>query len=226
MQARKVAPFAVAAVILGAAAVAMSRGDHPSGSEATERAAPSAAEVVSRREPDPAAVRPSSGPAGPVASHAVMGTENAEAPGLTWTVPDDWDTVRNPNGMRLATYHVRGAPPGDGAIDISVARAGGSPDANVERWLGQFDADPTLRRNDTQVHGLPVTLVDIHGNYRGGGMMPGAPPNPHPSWTLLAAIVSPPTGAPYFFKLLGPTDAVQSARSAFSALVESLNPTP
>jgi hypothetical protein len=119
---------------------------------------------------------------------------------------------------------VRGAASAEDAVDISVARAGGSMDSNVARWQGQFDGDPALRRNDTSIQGLPVTLVDIRGTYRGGGMMPAAEPETHPGWTLLAAIVAPPAGAPYFFKVLGPSSAVDKARSAFGALVQSLKP--
>lgn len=227
MQARQVVPFALAAVIFGVAALAMTHGDRSTAvSQSTpELNAPSGTELA-HREPDPSRVQPAPGPAGPLASHAVMGTENSEPPGVNWTVPAEWEAVRNPNGMRLATYRVRDTATNDNAVDISVARAGGSPEANINRWLGQFDADPTVRRNDTTVSGLSVTLIDIHGTYRGGGMMPGAPPNPRPGWTLLAAIVSPSAGAPYFFKVLGPTDGVKKARQAFTALVESLEPSP
>jgi hypothetical protein len=227
MQARQVVPFALAAVIFGVAAVAMTQGDRrPPDAQSTPELNGPSGSALARREPDPSRAAPAPGPAGPLASHAVMGSENTEPPGVAWTVPAEWEAVPNPNGMRLATYRVRGTATNDGVVDISVARAGGSPDANIDRWLGQFDADPTVRRNDTTISDLSVTLVDIHGTYRGGGMMPGAPPNPRPGWTLLAAIVSPSAGSPYFFKVLGPTDAVQKARQAFTALVESLQPDP
>ncbi|HXX69458.1 MAG TPA: hypothetical protein VEK07_19905 [Polyangiaceae bacterium] len=229
MQARKIIPFAVAAVILGAAGFAMSRSDRPAmapESVQQERSAQTGSAPAAPREPNPSTVQGATPPAGPAASRAVMGSENGEPPGVSWSIPDAWEPVRNPNGMRLATYRVRNTATGEESVDISVARAGGSPDANIERWLGQFDANPTVRRNDKTLNGLSVTLVDIGGTYRGGGMMPGAPTNPRPDWVLLAAIVSPSTGAPYFFKVLGPKDAVQKARPAFGALIASLAPSP
>lgn len=225
MRARTVAPFAVVAVILGAAAIAMSRSDRAAGSGPTEGASAHALSgPASHHEPDPSTAQAAPAHAAPLASSAVMGSENAETPGITWTAPADWEAVRNPNGMRLATYRVRGTATGEASVDISVARAGGSSDANIERWLGQFEADPTVRRSDTNISGLPVTLVDIRGTYRGGGMMPGPPPEPRPGWTLLAAIVATPAGAPYFFKVLGPASAVNQQREAFGALVQSFKP--
>lgn len=219
MNVRNVVPFAVVGVALVAAALALYRRDTQAAPELREPAASPVTGAASTREPA------ASQPAGPLASHAIMGSENAEAPSVTWTVPDSWEAARNPNGMRVATYRVRGDGSADDAVDISVARAGGSNDANIARWQEQFDADPATRRTDASIQGLAVTLVDIRGTYRGGGMMPGAPPESHPGWTMLAAIVAPPAGAAYFFKVLGPSSAVDKTRSAFGALVQSLKPT-
>jgi hypothetical protein len=225
MNARKVVPVAVVGVGLVAAALAMVRADHSAAPESPqEPMAPNGTAAAPRRDPAPSMGQGAPAPAASLASHAVMGSENAEAPSVTWTVPESWEPVRNPNGMRVATYRVRGAESADDTVDISVARAGGSMDANIARWQGQFEVDPTIRRSDTNIQGLPVTLVDIRGTYRGGGMMPGASPESHPGWTMLAAIVAPPAGAAYFFKVLGPSRAVDRARSAFGALVESLKP--
>lgn len=227
MNSRKAVPFAVVGVALVAGAFALCRGDHPAASESPrEPIVPNATAAESSGAP----VRPrgqgAPAPAGPLASRAIMGSENGEIPSIAWTVPEDWEPVRSPNNMRVATYRVRGGASTDDPVDISVARAGGSNDANIARWQGQFDGDPTVRRNETSLQGLTVTLVDIHGTYRGGGMMPGAPPEPRPGWTMLSAIVAPPAGAAYFFKVLGPSSAVDKQRPAFSTLVESLRPRP
>jgi hypothetical protein len=139
--------------------------------------------------------------------------DNQQAPSLTWTVPKGWQTEGNPNPMRLATYKV-----GDGA-ELSVARAGGTIDANVKRWTGQFDGTPKVARTTRQVHGLSATVVRIDGSFQGGGM--GAAPEKHDGWSMLAAIVES-TGSPYFFKLLGPSAQVDQARASFDSLLESV----
>jgi hypothetical protein len=144
--------------------------------------------------------------------------DNQEAPSIKWTAPDGWTPQPNPSPMRLATYRV-----GDGA-ELSVVRAGGSTEANVKRWQGQFEGDPKVSRADKKVNGLAVTVVRIDGTFVGGGMM-GGPTERHDSWSMLAAIVEAP-GSPYFFKLVGPSGQLDQARKGFDALVASLTPRP
>jgi hypothetical protein len=78
-----------------------------------------------------------------------MGQAGAQAPApgvpeapntsLAWEAPVRWQLVPNASPMRLATYRVPRAP-GDGVdAELSVTQAGGSVEANAERWIGQFD---------------------------------------------------------------------------------------
>jgi hypothetical protein len=141
--------------------------------------------------------------------------ENQEPAAITWTTPAAWQSAPNPNPMRLATYKV-----GAGS-EMTVARAGGSVDANVQRWTTQFDGAPAADRSEKQVNGLKVTVVRIAGTFLGGGMTNA--PEKHDGWAMQAAIVES-SGPPYFFKLLGPADQVSAARPAFDALIASLAP--
>jgi hypothetical protein len=125
----------------------------------------------------------------------------------------------NTSAMRLATYRIDATQGGD-PVDVSVSRAGGTPDANVQRWMAQFD-DPHETQANKHVSGMDIALIEVTGTYRGGGMMAGQATTPHPDWTLLAAIAPVPTGASYFFRLLGPSSEVRRARPAFDALVDS-----
>ena len=45
----------------------------------------------------------------------------------------------NTSSMRLATYHVPAAKGDADETDVSVVRAGGTTDANIDRWVRQFD---------------------------------------------------------------------------------------
>ena len=101
---------------------------------------------------------------------------------------------------------------------MSVARAGGTPEANIQRWLAQFDSAGKDTRTEKTVRGLHATIVEVGGTYAGMGGMGGAS---HPGWELLGAIVE--TGASsYFFKMLGPAAAVKAAHASFDALLASL----
>ena len=139
-----------------------------------------------------------------------------EPASITWQAPAEWKVRPNTNAMRIATYGV-----GD-AGELTVTRAGGSTDANIDRWVGQFDGSPRSERKERTVHGMKVTVVHIAGTFvGGGGMTPGASAEPRPGWTMLAAIVES-GGTPYFFKLLGPSDQVDHARPAFDRMLDGL----
>jgi hypothetical protein len=120
--------------------------------------------------------------------------------------------------MRIATYRIPRAPGDSEDGELTVTRAGGTTEANLQRWLGQFDGSSTNARAERTVQGLRVTVVSVRGTYLGGGMMQSAPSSPQPSWGLLGAIIETP-GSPYFFKMLGPVSTVGATRASFDAMI-------
>src|SRR5277367_3602833 len=94
--------------------------------------------------------------------------------GLKWTPPADWKSS-GCTSMRAATYPV--APvPGDSdgaacAVYFFGIGQGGSVQANIDRWEGQFknaSGQPASAKvTKITVHGLPVTTIDVSGEYSG-----------------------------------------------------------
>jgi hypothetical protein len=146
-----------------------------------------------------------------------------DAATITWKTPSTWSSMPNPSSMRLATFRVPRASGATEDADLAVTRAGGSTDANITRWIGQFSDHDKETRTEKTVHGLKVTVVEVSGTYLAGGGMMGGPSTPKTGWTLLAAIVEAP-GTPYFFKLTGPSASVKGAQAAFGAMVDSITP--
>lgn len=213
---RRFAPFLVFGVLLAAAALAFVRG------ERTPVPEPAPREIA---EPPPAELPQPPPTTAAAPSRAPMGAENQENAALTWTPPPSWQQVPNPNPMRIATYRVGSAGATDAAAEVSVSRAGGTPEANMQRWVGQFQEATTPKRMQKKPHGVNVTIIEVSGTYGAGAMpMPGMPSTPHPGYTLVGAIAEPQSGSPYFFKLVGPSAVVSQARASFDALVDSLTP--
>lgn len=155
--------------------------------------------------------------AGPIGNPNGATAENATS--LAWKVPPRWQVVPNTSSMRIATYRVPRAA-GDAAdADVSVTQAGGAISANVDRWIGQFDADGQKKAKQTtrKVAGFDVTVVEVEGTF-GGGMGAGGAEK---GWALLGAIVATP-GMPHFFKITGPAHTVTSAKAELDALLASL----
>lgn len=144
-----------------------------------------------------------------------------DAPTLAWKVPAEWTTVPNTSSMRLATYHVPAAKGDADETEVTVVRAGGTTNANIDRWIHQFDEAGKDERTEKTVGGFKITIVEVSGRYLGGAIMPSADSEPHEGWSLLGAVVETST-SPYFFKMTGPTATVKTARDAFIKLLDGV----
>ena len=183
----------------------------------TEEPAPApaaSATATTPASPPPVAAAPGAASAG-----GGVGTTGAAAGELQWTAPERFQPAPNPSPMRKATYRVPGASTAEDA-ELSVSQAGGSVDANITRWVGQFEGgDKTLVRKERTVGDLKVTIVDVKGTFESG--MPGmGGGEPKKGWALRGAIVE--TDPPHFFKLTGPAKTVAAATADFDKLIDSL----
>jgi hypothetical protein len=150
------------------------------------------------------------------------GSGSGEA-GLAWAVPGGWVEEPPANAMRKAQYRV-----GDDALCVVYyfgPGEGGDAQANALRWADQFDqpdggpSREAMLFERIEVAEIPVTLVEVTGNYREGGM--GGPPTTNPGFMLLGAIAEGPD-ANWFFKFTGPESTVNGQKPAFRAMIESL----
>jgi hypothetical protein len=208
-------PYFAAAAVLGAASWALVRKPEPPAEPmAAAPAEPPRSEPANEsflppdHPPIPAGMQGAAAPGGPT-------TAGDGAPAIVWKVPQGWQTAMNPSPMRIATYRPTAA------VDVSVSRAGGATDANIDRWVHQFEGASPPKRTDTTVAGLAVHVVEVSGTYAAGGMMMGSAPEPHPGYSLVGAIVET-DGPHYFFKMVGPSADVASARPGFDALIHSI----
>lgn len=154
----------------------------------------------------------------------------ADAGGVQYDAPAGW--VSEPKPMRTANYRIPAAPgdsqDGEMAVYYFGPGQGGSVEANVRRWLGQFvnpDGTPlapsAADRSDQEVNGLNVTVLDVRGTYlfKPFPMAPRA--TPMPGYRMLAAIVQGPD-APVFFKLTAAAKTAAQAEAAFRQVIASL----
>lgn len=150
--------------------------------------------------------------------------------GIKWTAPASWKSEAD-RPMRLATYTIAAAtgdPEGGECIVSYFGQGqGGSTEANLDRWSGQFlQADGKPSKNakieKKTVHGLKVSTIDVAGTYTGMGG-PRAQGAPKAGYRLLGAVVEGPQGT-VFFKFTGPAKTVAQNQSQFDKLIASLNP--
>jgi hypothetical protein len=153
------------------------------------------------------------------------------AGGINWKAPTSWKAQAQ-RPMRAATYTVPKAAgdPEDGecAVFYFGPGQGGGVDANIKRWIGQFDApaggpaDKLAKTSKSTVNGLPVTRIDLTGTYKpsAGPMMQAS--GSKPGYRLLGAIVEGPEGG-VFFKFTGPAKTVAAQQAVFETLLKSVS---
>ena len=154
--------------------------------------------------------------------------------GLTYTAPPGWKPVATSSAMRVAQFSVpRSAGDAQDAelVLYYFGGAGGTVEANIERWVGQMqqpDGRPSsavMKRQSRTVNGMKVTLVDVPGTYV-AEMTPGSPQRHNsPNFHLRAAVIETSNG-PYFIKLTGPAKTVAAAEKSFEAFLTSVKFTP
>lgn len=186
--------------------------------EAAKQAAPAPAA-------DPHAGLPTNPQPGAAAA-APAPTGPASAGGLTWEAPAPLVRRAPKSSMRVAEYGIEGSPESELTVFYFGADQGGTVEANMTRWIGQFSqsdgSETKAKRSEKKYNDIEVSLVEAKGVYSGGMAMPGAPaPQAQTDAMLLGAIAKGPQGA-VFFKLVGPREKLEGARGAFEGLLKSL----
>lgn len=143
--------------------------------------------------------------------------------------PEGWKRVQPKSGIVETEFEI----PSEGDLAagrMTVMGAGGTVQANVDRWIGQFaqpDGSPTKDKTSTKelkLAGCAVTMVDIPGTYKDmpGGPFAGGKTVERPDYRMLAAIIETPEGGNYFLKFYGPAATVAKYADGFKAMIEGL----
>lgn len=152
------------------------------------------------------------------------------AAGVAWTRPDRW-TSEGARPMRAATYRVPAAKgdaeDGECTVFYFGPGQGGTVEANLKRWIGQFEqpggksSEEAAKTAKQTINGLNVTTVDLSGTYlaSAGPMFPVK--EKKAGYRLLGAIVEAPEGG-LFFKFTGPGKTVAGGAAAFQAMLKSV----
>jgi hypothetical protein len=158
---------------------------------------------------------PSTDPAAAVQEDGKLALEQ-----LVLTVPEGWQRKEVSSNFLLAEYTLP-KPEGEEADGrLTVSMAGGSVEANLERWRDQFGGKPERATEDKkQVGELEITIVDYTGEFndqRG----PFAPPTKRANYRMLAAVI-PVEGQLHFIKATGPQATIAAHAERFHQFVES-----
>lgn len=142
---------------------------------------------------------------------------------FTFNRPANWEWVQVNSSMRKAQFKIQDAAKRETAEVVFFyfgEGGGGSTQANVDRWLGQF-AEPKEKLNSrieaVNVGGHKVTYVQAEGTYQSG--MPGGQKTPQPNSMLFGGIIESDHGN-IFIRLTGPAALAKASQKEFRKMVE------
>lgn len=139
---------------------------------------------------------------------------------FTFTLATPWKQAENTGMMTKAVlqFPIEGGT----ALEAKFYDFGGPSggiEANVKRWITQFEGTPDVKREDLEFSGTKVVLVTASGTYLDGGPMSPVK-TPKPDHTLLGAVLEGADSS-CFIKLTGPKADVSKALDAFKKLATS-----
>ena len=147
---------------------------------------------------------------------------------FTFTFGEPWIRQQAVSSMRAGQFLYDHADESLTDIELVIfffgAGGGGGIQANIDRWLGQFEGAPESKLEEKEMGGKKVSLLTAKGTYletmAGAGPFSGAPKTPKADYTMLAAIL-PSEQGDVFIKVTGPTQSVEAMREAFDKFVAS-----
>lgn len=157
-------------------------------------------------------------------------TKAAEAPAtfqvseFTFKRPPTWEWIESTSAMRKAQLKVLSADKKESAEVVFYyfgQGGGGGTQANVDRWLSQFQEPKEqikAKVEENTVNKRKVTYVQAEGTYLSG--MPGGPKTPQPNTMLLGAVLESDSGN-VFVKMTGPAALTKASITEFKQMVES-----
>ena len=140
-----------------------------------------------------------------------------------------WEKVKPRSNMLEAEFKIPKVDGDERDGRLTIMGAGGSVQANIDRWIGQFSAPSGgpvtgVKPTKTQVAGQTVHWVDISGTFADSMGGPFGPKTKRDNYRMLGTIIETKSNGKYFIKLYGPKPTIDANAKAYKELVNSLKP--
>lgn len=152
---------------------------------------------------------------------------------LVMAAPVEWKKVEPKSSIVQYEFTApANAKEGDETARITIMGAGGSVDANIDRWYGQFqqpDGKPTKEKAKSEkfeVDGQTIHWVDITGDFKdtmGGGPFSGGKTVLRENYRMLGAIIVTKEFGQYFIKITGNKSVLEKLSNGFKKSLKELD---
>ncbi len=137
------------------------------------------------------------------------------------SVPSGFTKVKPKSRIVEAEFSVKALKGDENNGRLTMMRSGGSIEANIDRWVGQFSGKMEKEVTKEKHNGLTVHLVDLTGTFANSPNGPFGPKKMEDDYRMLGAICVSSTGN-YFLKFYGPKKTVASQLDNFKKMLKSV----
>ena len=140
---------------------------------------------------------------------------------LEMTVPEGWKAVRPRVGIIEHEMSIPAKEGDDSPGRLTIMGAGGSIEANIDRWRGQFSKLESDEVKKEKIAGQEVHFIEFSGDFRDQAG-PFAPAVEKKGYTVLAAIIVTEKRGNYFLKFYGPKGTIEENKKKFEKMVQDM----
>ena len=149
---------------------------------------------------------------------------------LSLAAPAGWKQVQPRSRIVETEFAIEPVKPDDQPGRMTSMGAGGSIEANIARWYGQFSQPDGSSTKDKaglktlRIAGCKVTCVDVSGTFKDmpGGPFAGGQSIDSPNYRMMADIIETPDKGNYFIKFYGPATTVEASADGFQKMIEGM----
>ena len=149
---------------------------------------------------------------------------------LTFEAPANWKKVPPKVNFIHADFTI---PKTEGDVRdgrISFSHVGGSTEANLDRWIGQFknvdpDDEKQVEKTTKKIDGQTVHFVRISGTFLDSAGGPFGPKTERENYLLIGAAVESEDGTNVYIKAYGPEKTMIANKKAIGELFEGMKAT-
>ncbi len=148
-----------------------------------------------------------------------QGTGLKEFDGIRFQIPEGWEQVTlSPAQQGLITASFR-MPQAGNEIKLTLSSVGGGIDANLQRWVGQFQLPPgeAPRQETIRVDHVDAVWLDLRGTFDSGPAFDSAAE----SGMRMIGVAIPRAPRDFYLKLTGPREQLLKVEEEFRDFVKS-----
>ncbi len=142
-----------------------------------------------------------------------------EFDGIRFKVPSSWEQVAlSPaqQGFVTASFKI---PRAGNDVKLTLSSVGGGVDANLKRWIGQFQLPPgeTPQQKSIRVDKIDAIWLDLRGTFDAGPALNSEAE----SGMRMIGVAIPRNPRDFYLKLTGPREQLLNAEEEFRNFVKS-----